>query len=211
MKGEVYFAAMSTGDIKIGFSTDVAKRMGQLFYAVPGGVTLLASFLSTPDAEAWCHRKFSNLRVSGEWFRPDPELMDFIERVKREGNLVVPETFRAEEIELAPRLPTDEEVKHRAKFYIGRIAEPLRAGDKVYDILERAASRTGLGLRRMRGIWGLEAKAITAAEYILIKDVYDARFAIEQSKLSDQQRLKAPTISSGHQAPGGLLVTERDA
>ena len=205
MKGEVYFAAMSTGDIKIGFSTDVAKRMGQLFYTVPGGVTLLASFLSTPDAEAWCHRKFATLRVSGEWFRPDPELLEFIERVKGEGNLVVPDAFRADEIELAPRLATDEEVKHRAKFYIGRIAEPLRAGDKVYDILERSAARTGLSERRIRGIWHIEARAITAAEYLLIKEVYDARFALEQSKAAGS----AP-MTAQHQRPGALLVSTRE-
>lgn len=181
IKGEVYFAAMSTGDIKIGFSTDVEKRMGQLRHAVPGGVSLLATFLGTPDAEVWCQRKFSELRISGEWFRAGDDLLEFIDRVKSEGNQVAPERYRADEIVAAPRLPTDEEVKQRAKYFIGRIAEPIRAADNVKDIQRRAAERTGLGERRIRGIWNLEARAITAAEYILIKDVYDARMTLDRS------------------------------
>lgn len=82
MKGIVYFVQMVTGPIKVGFTTDLEKRLNTLSCTVPAGVTLLASIEATPDAEAWLHIKFRSLNISGEWFSPGLDLLSFIERAK---------------------------------------------------------------------------------------------------------------------------------
>lgn len=70
----VYFIRM--GDlIKIGFTSDLKKRvqglsltMGHVVATIPG-----ASYL-----EAQLHERFAKLREHGEWFRAEPELLDYI-------------------------------------------------------------------------------------------------------------------------------------
>lgn len=79
-QGYVYFARF--GDrVKIGFTTNVKQRMGgiphdQVLGAVPG----------TMADEKRCHAAFAHLRITGEWFEPGQDLMDFIaEVVKQHG------------------------------------------------------------------------------------------------------------------------------
>lgn len=176
MRGEIYIARMaSSGSIKIGFTTDLATRVSNLWYMVPGGVTVLTSFLGTPDAEAFLHKKFSHLRISGEWFEPADEILEFVDRVRSVGNEVVPAAFRAHEIEARPKKPGEEEARHRAAFYLKRISEPVRAEEKIRDRIHNAAMRTGLSDSRAEDIWRLEARSISAAEYLRIREVYEAR------------------------------------
>jgi len=176
MKGEIYLARMtSTGAIKIGFTTDLAARVASLWYVVPGGVSVITSFLGTPDAETYLHKKFAHRRISGEWFEAAEDLLDFIERVKVEGNLVVPSLFRADEIEEKQPKPGEAEARHRASFYLKRISEPVRADEKIRDRMKNAATRTGISESRVEDIWRLEARSITAAEYLRIKEIYEAR------------------------------------
>jgi len=74
--GEVYFVRF--GDrIKIGFSTNVKTRMK----AVPHDA-ILATMPGTPAVESRMHKRFAHLRITGEWFRPGPDLMAFIDSLK---------------------------------------------------------------------------------------------------------------------------------
>ncbi len=41
-------------------------------------ITLLASAVGGPKEERELHRRFVHLRTRGEWFRPDPELLEYI-------------------------------------------------------------------------------------------------------------------------------------
>jgi hypothetical protein len=49
----------------------------------PVTLTLLHFEPGTLDRERELYRRFSALRVRGEWFRPAPELVEFIDRQKR--------------------------------------------------------------------------------------------------------------------------------
>lgn len=75
--GTVYFARV--GDlIKIGWTANLQRRMSNLhadavFHTQPG----------TRHDERALHAKFHHLLVKGkEWFRPDPELMDYIKDLR---------------------------------------------------------------------------------------------------------------------------------
>jgi hypothetical protein len=79
--GKVYFARNSaTEAVKIGTSESFRNRVRAL-----GGsdeVVVLAVAPGSYRVEAWMHRRFDHARISGEWFYPVPELMQYIERLK---------------------------------------------------------------------------------------------------------------------------------
>lgn len=78
----VYFArASATGAIKIGSSNDIVERIRGLQTAQSGAIELLAQAPGSKAYERLLHVRFDHLRLRGEWFLPEPELISFIERV----------------------------------------------------------------------------------------------------------------------------------
>lgn len=43
--------------------------------------TLVVLKYVVDNLEEYCHAKFAHLRMHGEWFRPDPELLEFISKL----------------------------------------------------------------------------------------------------------------------------------
>lgn len=70
--GLVYFIRFG-GLIKIGWTSDLQQRMA----SVPNE-EILGTVPGTMDDEKRCHVAFAHLRVKGEWFRPEPDLLAFI-------------------------------------------------------------------------------------------------------------------------------------
>lgn len=78
----VYF--ISDGEaVKIGFSHSVMQRLKNLQTNHPRPLELLATVPGPWELERELHQKFAHLRVQGEWFRPEPDLMSFIHSLKR--------------------------------------------------------------------------------------------------------------------------------
>lgn len=77
----VYFVRVGgEGPIKIGFTSNLASRLRGLQVAHTGAVTVLAT-ISDADprrVEKALHQRFAHLRVAREWFRADPELLEYI-------------------------------------------------------------------------------------------------------------------------------------
>ena len=66
--------------IKIGYSVNPNKRRLTLQTGCPTSLKLLFQKNGTYKDEAALKRRFSRLKVRGEWFRVDQELKDFIDR-----------------------------------------------------------------------------------------------------------------------------------
>lgn len=78
--GQIYFA--QEGDaVKIGFSQNVHRRLLNIKSARGAALTLLKSYAGTTGDEQRVHDRFRHLRIEGEWYRPAPELLSFIESV----------------------------------------------------------------------------------------------------------------------------------
>lgn len=78
-KVAVYFAqADRTGEIKIGFSTNVHNRLYLLGNQRWATMTLLGWVQGGPKVEREMHQKFAEFALGGEWFSPAPELLEFI-------------------------------------------------------------------------------------------------------------------------------------
>lgn len=75
--GSIYFVQF--GDrIKIGFTTNMKQRMkvipkDQILATTPGSL----------GVERRIHNRFAHLRITGEWFRADKELLDYVEFVRQ--------------------------------------------------------------------------------------------------------------------------------
>lgn len=75
----VYYVRRPDGAIKIGTTWNLKTRMQAFRNVSPA--ELLASHSGGQIAEAALHRRFRHLRLDGEWFKPDPDLLAHIEHV----------------------------------------------------------------------------------------------------------------------------------
>jgi hypothetical protein len=122
----VYFIQSGDdGPIKIGLTTKpVCGRLAALQTASPYPLALLAVLWpDDPMDERSIHAHFRPLRMMGEWFRPEPPLLDFIERVRRDGRSalrVVPRRRRRD-------CPSDQ----RRRRMSGRVGRPPAGTDPI--------------------------------------------------------------------------------
>lgn len=77
----IYFVRNGRGMIKIGSSMNVSDRIRSLETGASETLELIASIPGTYSVERQLHDRFSGIREYGEWFRPSPELLKFIEQV----------------------------------------------------------------------------------------------------------------------------------
>jgi hypothetical protein len=78
----IYFVEVErTGEIKVGFSTDVEKRIKSLSTASPYPLRLLIAVPGSFAEEKLIHYAFSSERLNGEWFRGDGRLRAFALRI----------------------------------------------------------------------------------------------------------------------------------
>lgn len=68
--------------VKIGHAIDVEDRVRRLQTAHPASLHLLAAVPAHADLELAIQHRFRHLRQSGEWYAFEPELEEFIQRVR---------------------------------------------------------------------------------------------------------------------------------
>lgn len=83
----VYFiqAESGTGAIKIGFANNVASRLAVFQSGSPVRLAIVATIRGTAKLESHLHQRFAHLRLHGEWFKPEPELTEYIESLNQHG------------------------------------------------------------------------------------------------------------------------------
>jgi hypothetical protein len=81
----VYFIQTTAPNrlIKVGVTTDLRTRLQELQTAQPYPLNVLYSMRGGITMERDIHRVFAHLRVQGEWFSPGPELMAYIDGIRR--------------------------------------------------------------------------------------------------------------------------------
>ena len=84
-KQSLYFLQRETGGlIKIGISEDVKRRMRDIERTSKSKVKILAILQNKGGKLEWdLMVHFRHLHCHGEWFRPGPDLIDFINSLKR--------------------------------------------------------------------------------------------------------------------------------
>ncbi len=81
--GGVYFLQTQAplGPIKIGKAGNIRQRAKGLQTSHPWPLTLLAVIPGDGSSEPRWHERFAHLRLSGEWFRPGPDLLGAIDHI----------------------------------------------------------------------------------------------------------------------------------
>lgn len=91
----VYFIQEGdSGPVKIGFSRDVARRLGELQRQAKAPLRLLVSFEGTRRDEAALHTRFADHRLFGEWFHPAAELLEHVAALQGRKKTVGAEAHR---------------------------------------------------------------------------------------------------------------------
>lgn len=84
IKGYIYFIQGECGGaIKIGYSETPENRLKTLQTGYPDMLKTLLLVPGNEDTEKMFHRKYEKLRLNGEWFKPEKELLEEIEKLKR--------------------------------------------------------------------------------------------------------------------------------
>jgi hypothetical protein len=82
----VYFAQLGDGGpIKIGVAKNPRKRIAGMQTACPQPLRCLATIPGDASRERELHRRFAPHRLRREWFRPAPEILEFVTSVSKEA------------------------------------------------------------------------------------------------------------------------------
>jgi len=82
-KGYIYFfQGQCGGAIKIGYSVDPQKRLKELQTGYPDTLKVLLMIPGSENTERALHKHFEASRLKGEWFRPDPYVIEKIKELK---------------------------------------------------------------------------------------------------------------------------------
>jgi uncharacterized protein YutD len=82
-KGFVYFIQGENGGaIKIGYSKDPEVRLKTLQTSYPDILKVLCLIPGNANTESKYHKAFEHLKLNGEWYKPDKEIFDEIEKLK---------------------------------------------------------------------------------------------------------------------------------
>lgn len=78
----IYFVQdLPCGAIKIGYTACPDKRLSTLRSSYPNSkFAVLLIMKGSPEMERYLHKKFRNILISGEWFKPEQELLEFISK-----------------------------------------------------------------------------------------------------------------------------------
>src|ERR1035437_867952 len=87
--GTYFIEAINTGTIKIGKSDNVTKRLSALQMSSFTPLKVLGFFPDGVISEYEAHKKFSHLRIRGEWFKAEKELRNYIRELKEKHKQIV--------------------------------------------------------------------------------------------------------------------------
>jgi len=78
----IYFVqAGINGPIKIGITNNINRRIKELEKEAPYELNILAEYPGGRKFEKRIHTMFQKFRIRGEWFRPEEELLFWMENI----------------------------------------------------------------------------------------------------------------------------------
>ena len=183
MIGEVYFLQAEKGPIKIGFSLDVPKRIAGIQAGMREILTLLGRIPGDRRTEYFFHKTLAAHRIGGEWFFPDPPVLELVSRAIAEGLSAVHPDYRPLPEYESAAVDDGDDILRECRDYCVLIAGERVGSEKIRDLIARAAKLTGLTWRKIAAIWYREKPKITASDYIAIKSVFEGREAVRLDRL----------------------------
>jgi hypothetical protein len=127
--GKIYF--ITDGEfIKIGYTEkDINTRLAQLQTANAKELIVVLDLLGSRELEKQLHKKFGHLKIRGEWFRKEGEILEYIRSNNQDAIFTVLDStylkYRQEpkELFMIAFTPNDHEIYVAVDHYPGGIAE----------------------------------------------------------------------------------------
>lgn len=79
------YCVRSGAHIKIGHTTDLARRLSELQVGSAHTLEVLLAIPGSAEDERCVHAQFDHCRVRGEWFSPSPDLIAWLEAARETG------------------------------------------------------------------------------------------------------------------------------
>ncbi len=83
--GVYFFYAESIGMMKIGVSSNIARRFRELRRSCPVDLVVYQVIEGDARVEFHCHNALAEFRERGEWFRATPELLEHVRSYEAGG------------------------------------------------------------------------------------------------------------------------------
>lgn len=142
----IYFVQDEAGQIKIGKTRNVFRRVRDMQVASGRPLTVLGVYPGVEADERKIHERFRKSRVHGEWFSPAPEIIRW---VANNCHVYDPDAHASEESRLVrPDLL-------EASRLIKALA-PVCEGGSATTRVARVAKMLGWGFQRARSIWNAD-------------------------------------------------------
>lgn len=170
----VYF--IETGDlIKIGYSNDVRSRVRSVIATQREGGKFLGCMPGDRSIEQHLHRRFAEHREYGEWFRRNPDLEAIIIALT---SGVYPEDEKAK---ASDRLMLQEErYAEEAAYFLRHWFHGISPEASHYEDMARL---TSIPAHRLEAIYLGQVCPITAGEYVVIRQMFDAATGVADAGL----------------------------
>lgn len=189
----VYFLQhnCSNNYIKIGKSGSVVGRIQELRVSTPYKLTLIAQSANYNEVEL--HEKFKHLRVRGEWFKPEPELLKFIQTIKEgipsPNKKIMYSKERNENIIQTSR--------NHPEYTLAKIAEDYGiTKERVRQILGKKTCLERLKIKRVFfKSKHLQDRWKHISESLFVKEASLRGFSIEEDKSSSRRSLTSVLIN----------------
>jgi len=172
----VYFAQARTDQttVKIGFTSDIVRRKGNLSTSTPGGVAILATLPGNKETEEYLHEKFSDDRLGGEWFRFSDGIRDFVRDVQNGKQGLVPFRDTVVYMQRSTAEYASEAVESAQLMAKAIINAELRGlGDTAGAAMGRIQTRTGFRKSALFRLLYRPVTDIRAGEYLHLKAIYE--------------------------------------
>jgi hypothetical protein len=95
--------AAPSGNIKLGITGNVVRRLNCLNSAHYERISLLCAVKGTPAEEQLLHVALGPYRIRGEWYRPEPPVLTAVERMRKERRVPILLRELQEADSLSPR------------------------------------------------------------------------------------------------------------
>lgn len=190
----VYFAQarVDLSTVKIGFTSDLAKRQQNMSVSTPGGMTILATLPGSRETEEYLHEMFAEDRLNGEWFRFSEPVRQFVLDIRNGKQGLIP--FKDEAI--YKRHSPEEfsaEALDRAKSMAADIINAEYRGfrDTIGAAKYRIEKKYGFRASMMHRLLYRELRDVTAGVFLHLQDIHEQICAKRGSAAFD--RLSKPT------------------
>lgn len=199
MTSFVYFIEAPDGLIKIGWTSDLARRVNNLAVGSSGPIKVLATTPGGRTLEAHLHERFSDDRVQGEWFKPSDDLRGLVKLILSGTTDVFAEGLVATEDLAVDNGQRGQRVAEASQYARRLLDLEIEQGLTVREGISRIAQRLSVANGAITALLYRSPSNVPADLYFdlrsLLADYLSRKLTALQNELAAVRHRRIATIS----------------